>query len=264
MIKWTKLRLHGFLKVTIKCNCEYSHTADGADQCFSDLIFSLTPHFPSAVKPSLAKTALQLLTPFNAERRAPGNGHQYPYSNLQLLRKPSIFNLPTSNRLDNLPAFRSSTLPAFDWAWSVDCVGYAPIEPLPLVKELARVVKPGGRVAILAWSSEKLLPGYPVLEAHLNATSSGIAPFVRGKKPELHFTRALGWLRDPKKHTPPGTLLLSRRVGLRGGFAGSHRRVEQGLRCWNNSGILYTIFKMPSNPLQTGTISYSQSKRHRI
>ena len=23
----------------------------------------------------------------------------------------------------------------FDWAWSVDCVGYAPIEPLPLVKD---------------------------------------------------------------------------------------------------------------------------------
>ena len=43
----------------------------------------------------------------------------------------------------------------FDWAWSVDCVGYAPIEPLPSVKELARVVKPGGSVAILAWSSEK-------------------------------------------------------------------------------------------------------------
>ena len=32
----------------------------------------------------------------------------------------------------------------FDWAWSVDCVGYMPVEPLPLVKELARVVKPGG------------------------------------------------------------------------------------------------------------------------
>ena len=27
----------------------------------------------------------------------------------------------------------------FDWAWSVDLVGYAPIESLPLVKELARV-----------------------------------------------------------------------------------------------------------------------------
>ena len=33
---------------------------------------------------------------------------------------------------------------SFDWAWSVDCVGYTPIEPLPLVKDLARVVKPGG------------------------------------------------------------------------------------------------------------------------
>jgi ubiquinone/menaquinone biosynthesis C-methylase UbiE len=84
----------------------------------------------------------------------------------------------------------------FDWAWSVDCVGYMLVEPLPLVKELARVVKPGGSVAILAWSSEKLLPGHPVLEARLNATSAGIAPFVKGKKPESHFLHALGWFRD--------------------------------------------------------------------
>lgn len=90
----------------------------------------------------------------------------------------------------------------FDWAWSVDCVGYAPIEPLPLVKELARVVKPGGSVAILAWSSEKLLPGYPLLEARLNATSSGIRPFVKGKKPESHFLRALGWFRDAGLEEP--------------------------------------------------------------
>jgi ubiquinone/menaquinone biosynthesis C-methylase UbiE len=85
---------------------------------------------------------------------------------------------------------------SFDWAWSSSCVGYAPLEPLPLVKELARVVKPGGRVAIFAWSSETLLPGYPVLEARLDATSAGIAPFVKGKRPEHHFTRALGWFRE--------------------------------------------------------------------
>jgi ubiquinone/menaquinone biosynthesis C-methylase UbiE len=91
---------------------------------------------------------------------------------------------------------------AFDWAWSANCIGYAPLEPLPLIKELARVVKPGGIVAILAWSSEKLLPGYPLLEARLNATSSGIAPFVKGKRPELHFLRALGWFRDTGLQEP--------------------------------------------------------------
>ena len=82
---------------------------------------------------------------------------------------------------------------AFDWAWSADCIGYGPREPLPLLKELARVVKSGGIVAIAAWSSENLLPGYPRLEARLSATSAGIAPFVHGKKPERHFMRALNW-----------------------------------------------------------------------
>jgi ubiquinone/menaquinone biosynthesis C-methylase UbiE len=98
---------------------------------------------------------------------------------------------------------------SFDWAWSANCVGYAPIEPLPLVKELARTVKPGGRVVIIAWSSEKLLPGYPLLEARLNATSSGLAPFAKGKRPELHFLRGLGWLleaglEDPTSQTFAG------------------------------------------------------------
>ncbi|MCD4846093.1 MAG: hypothetical protein K8R25_16575 [Methanosarcinales archaeon] len=57
------------------------------------------------------------------------------------------------------------------------------------------MVKPGGSVIILAWSSQQLLPGYPVLEAHLNATLSGIAPFVEGAAPELHFPRMMGWFR---------------------------------------------------------------------
>ena len=91
----------------------------------------------------------------------------------------------------NLP-FDNNT---FDWAWSADCVGYGPWESLPLLKELARVVKPSGIVAISAWSSENLLPGYPLLEARLRATSAGIAPFVHGKKPETHFLCALSWFR---------------------------------------------------------------------
>jgi len=84
----------------------------------------------------------------------------------------------------------------FDWAWSVDCVGFIPIQPVPLIKELARVVRPGSSVAVLLWSSQQLLPGYPLLEARLNATTAGIAPFTTGTKPERHHFRALGWFRE--------------------------------------------------------------------
>lgn len=84
----------------------------------------------------------------------------------------------------------------FNWVWSLDCVGYAPLETLSLLRELARVVKPGGLIAIAAWSSEKLLPGYPQLEARLGATTAGIAPFMQGKRPELHFLRTLGWFHE--------------------------------------------------------------------
>ncbi len=84
----------------------------------------------------------------------------------------------------------------FDWLWSSDCVGYGPWEPMPLLQEMARVVKPGGIVAFAAWSSENLLPGYPLLEARLGATPVGLAPFIPGKDPEKHFLRALGWFRE--------------------------------------------------------------------
>ena len=56
--------------------------------------------------------------------------------------------------------------------------------------------KPSGRIALLAWTSQQLLPGHPALEAQLNATSAGIAPFCQGKNPDKHFLRALGWLQQ--------------------------------------------------------------------
>ena len=117
----------------------------------------------------------------------------------------------------------------FDWVWSVDCVGYAPMEPVPLIKELARVVKPGGSVAVLAWSSEKLLPGYPLLEARLGATSAGIAPFAKGRRPESHFMRALGWFREVGLEKPSARTLAG----------GAHAPLSNDLR-----SALVALFQM--------------------
>lgn len=91
--------------------------------------------------------------------------------------------------INNLPFDNNS----FDWVWSIDCAGYAPGNPLHIVKKLCRVVKPGGILALIAWSSQMLLPGYPELEAKLNATSSGISPFRKSQKPEMHFFRMMRW-----------------------------------------------------------------------
>lgn len=82
---------------------------------------------------------------------------------------------------------------SFDWAWSIDCVGYPSADLLPLLLEIRRVVRPGGVIALLAWSSQQLLPGYTLLEARLNAACSAYAPYLEGQPPSAHFQRALHW-----------------------------------------------------------------------
>lgn len=91
----------------------------------------------------------------------------------------------------------------FDWVWSMDTLWPGPSElgcpsdkPFSMVRELVRVVKPGGKVALLFWSSQKLLPGYPLLEARLNTTSQATAPFREGMSSEQHMLRALTWLHE--------------------------------------------------------------------
>ncbi len=81
----------------------------------------------------------------------------------------------------------------FDWAWSVDCAGYPAAELLPILMGIRRVVRPGGFIALLAWTSQQLLPGHSMLEARLNVTCSAYAPFLEGQPANAHFLRALHW-----------------------------------------------------------------------
>ncbi len=84
----------------------------------------------------------------------------------------------------------------FDWVWSMDAVGYAPGESVSIIGALARLIKPGGRLILGYWSSQCLLPGYPALEARLNASPAGIAPFVAGSTPDAHFLYTLRWMQQ--------------------------------------------------------------------
>jgi len=83
----------------------------------------------------------------------------------------------------------------FDWVWSVDCAAYIGNEPASTIRELTRVVKPGGIVSIMFWSSQRLLPGYPWLEAKLDETSVGLAPCTKQGNPDRHPLRATNWFR---------------------------------------------------------------------
>jgi ubiquinone/menaquinone biosynthesis C-methylase UbiE len=87
-----------------------------------------------------------------------------------------------------------------DWAWSADCVGYPAGELTSVLEELVRVVRPGGRIILLGWSGQQLLPGYPVLEARLNATCSAYLPYLAAHPPERQFARASHWFREAGLH----------------------------------------------------------------
>jgi len=108
----------------------------------------------------------------------------------KLVRKAGLDDrvVLTPGNMNALPFDEDS----FDWAWSMDCVGYHPGDPMPALRELRRVVRPGGLIAVLAWSSEHLLPGHPVQEARLRTTTQGLAPFARGRRPGAHFLCTLG------------------------------------------------------------------------
>ncbi len=94
--------------------------------------------------------------------------------------------------IGRLPFARHS----FDWAWSADCIGYPAGDLRPLLGELKRVVRPGGSIFLLGWSSQQLLPGHVFLEARLNATCSAYLPYLQDKAPESSFLRSISQMRQ--------------------------------------------------------------------
>lgn len=105
---------------------------------------------------------------------------------------------------------------SFDWLWSADTFYLwwmvsdgSGRDSLSLMKELIRVVKPGGIIAFLFWSTQKLLPGHPLLEARLNATSAANFVGPHGIEQALHSSRALGWLQSADLKEPKVSTLVA-------------------------------------------------------
>ena len=89
----------------------------------------------------------------------------------------------------------------FDWVWSMDVawpgpkeLGFPSEDPVPIIEEFYRVIKPGGSVYLIFWSSQQLLAGFPVLEAILNSTSSPNPAYNRDMDPVNHVFNARHWL----------------------------------------------------------------------
>ncbi|TFF85920.1 MAG: class I SAM-dependent methyltransferase [Promethearchaeota archaeon] len=89
----------------------------------------------------------------------------------------------------------------FDWIWSADTVWPGPKDlgcpaedPTNIIKGFYRILKPGGVICLLFWSTQKFLPGYPLLEARLNTSEGANAPFINGMNPDFHVMNAKLWL----------------------------------------------------------------------
>jgi SAM-dependent methyltransferase len=84
-----------------------------------------------------------------------------------------------------------------DWAWAADVLWPDLVsDPLAVVAELARVVRPGGAIGLFFgnWPRAAFMPGHARLE-HLLSVATERQCFMRFVAPAAHPENALGWLR---------------------------------------------------------------------
>jgi ubiquinone/menaquinone biosynthesis C-methylase UbiE len=81
----------------------------------------------------------------------------------------------------------------FDWVWCADVLWTGDQK---LLQELVRVTKPGGKIALVFWSNQSLLCGYPELESRLNLAFTKNTFYLTNSQPKSHFMKALGWLQE--------------------------------------------------------------------
>ncbi len=96
-------------------------------------------------------------------------------------------------------------LNTYDWIWIMDTLWVGPEEfgcpakePDKILNKLYQMLKPGGKIYLLYWTAQRLLPGYPLLEASLNASASSNAPYIETMKPYTHIMNGKKWLRNAK------------------------------------------------------------------
>jgi ubiquinone/menaquinone biosynthesis C-methylase UbiE len=98
----------------------------------------------------------------------------------------------------------------FDWSWSSDIFWpVAVADPVAVLKDLARVVRPGGTIAVLFWTNQLFFPGYPLFEARWNHAFVSSTHYFKFGKPDQHHLRALGWLRRAGLENPQARSFLA-------------------------------------------------------
>ena len=99
---------------------------------------------------------------------------------------------------------------SFDWSWCSDTLWPVVVpDPVAVLMDLARVVRPGGTVAVLFWTNQLFFPGHPQFEARWNHAFVSATHYFKFGKPEQHHLCALGWLRRAGLEDPRAQSFLA-------------------------------------------------------